>query len=253
VITFVNIGVGADARKFALQAVGRGVRIEPRKSQRRRLANLYNAGAVDASTFDQAKPYLSTVETLFIFGASRPALAAIFQGLEQEKFADAGSELALAVNQAALSADHPVLIPTYRRLDGELPVKQRSLHKFELAEPERQRLTAYVEYLGDDRVLLARHNLPPQQIGLLRGALAAPDAYFVDNGARRYGSIDILLPRLANYSPTTKRSPTSTISSACPAKSALSGNSPPMSKSRATFSCGATGGCSAAPMKPPTR
>jgi len=42
-LLFVNIGVGSDAKKFVLQSVGRGVRIEPQKYQRKRLQNLFNA------------------------------------------------------------------------------------------------------------------------------------------------------------------------------------------------------------------
>src|SRR3989344_2052673 len=41
-LLFVNIGVGSDAKKFVLQSVGRGVRIEPQKHKRRRLLNLFN-------------------------------------------------------------------------------------------------------------------------------------------------------------------------------------------------------------------
>lgn len=44
IILFINIGVGKDAKKFIIQSVGRGVRIEPIKGKRRRLRNLYNRG-----------------------------------------------------------------------------------------------------------------------------------------------------------------------------------------------------------------
>ena len=39
VINFINIG-GKDAKKFVVQSIGRGVRIEPIKNKRRRLAHL---------------------------------------------------------------------------------------------------------------------------------------------------------------------------------------------------------------------
>jgi type III restriction enzyme len=68
VITFINIGTGSEARKFVLQSVGRGVRIEPMKGKRKRLENLYNAKEVDEMLFGQAKPFLSAVQSLFIFG-----------------------------------------------------------------------------------------------------------------------------------------------------------------------------------------
>lgn len=198
VITFINIGVGTDARKFILQSVGRGVRIEPLPNRRRRLENLCNVGEADKTLYQQAKPYLSAVQSLFIFGTKREALAAVFDGLAQERMREEGIELALDVNESALCG-YPLLIPVYRRLDGTLLVQQRNPRKFELQVAEQQQLRHYVDYLGDDRLLLARHGLMPQQIALLQQTLATPETYFNPHTTRRYGSYEIMLPRLAQY------------------------------------------------------
>jgi type III restriction enzyme len=40
IILFINIGVGKEARKFVLQSIGRGVRIEPIKNERKRALNI---------------------------------------------------------------------------------------------------------------------------------------------------------------------------------------------------------------------
>jgi hypothetical protein len=198
VITFINIGTGTDAKKFILQSVGRGVRLEPLKGKRKRLASLHNAAEVDETTFQATRPFLPAVESLFIFGTKREALAAIFDGLEQEKEKEEGSALSLDVNTAALS-HHPVLVPFYCRLDGQLLVEQREPRKFEIQLGESALLKDYVNYLGDERLLLARHNLSPQQIGLLHKTLAAPDTYFNPNTERKFGHVEILLPRLTQY------------------------------------------------------
>ncbi len=66
VINFINIGMGEEARKFILQSVGRGVRIEPIKNKRKRLLQLYNAGEIDKKLFDKIKDKVLPVETLFI-------------------------------------------------------------------------------------------------------------------------------------------------------------------------------------------
>lgn len=199
VITFINIGTGEDAQKFVLQSVGRGVRIEPRGGKRRRLLSLHNAGEVDDATFAAARPFLHAVESLFIFGTKRAALETILAGLETERVQEAGQPLALDVNPAAQTAPHPILIPVFRRLDGQLLVEQRQPRKFELDPRERKLLGDYVAYLGDDRLLLARHDLTPRQIGLLRTTLAAPDAFFHPIAERRFGRVEILLPRLMQY------------------------------------------------------
>ncbi len=61
VICYINIGVGEDARKFILQSVGRGVRVEPFKNKRKRLLPLYNAGEVDKARFHALEGQRSTL------------------------------------------------------------------------------------------------------------------------------------------------------------------------------------------------
>lgn len=198
VITFINIGVGTEARKFVLQSVGRGVRIEPMKGKRKRLESLHNAREVDDLLYSQTKPFLSAVQSLFIFGTKREALETIFEGLAQEKEKEEGIELVLDVNTSAISS-YPILIPVYRRLEGHLLVEQHEPRKFEIQPTESQLLKNYVDYLGDERLLLARHGMSPQQIGLLEQTFAAPQNFFNPNTTRKYGNVEILLPRLTQY------------------------------------------------------
>ncbi len=56
-----------------------------------------------------------------------------------------------------------------------------------------------MEYLRDDRLLLARHGMNPQQIGLLDETLKSPDNYFNPNTQKKYGNINLLFPRLTQY------------------------------------------------------
>jgi type III restriction enzyme len=199
VITFINIGTGEEAQKFVLQSVGRGVRIEPRPGRRKRMQSLHNAGEVDDATWGAAKPFLHAVESLFIFGTKRAALETILTGLESEQAQAAGSLLVLDVNPAALTAPHPILIPVFHWLSGQLLVQQREPRKFELQRREQELLQDYVGYLADDRLLLAHHDLAPQQISLLHMTLAAPDTYFYPQTERRFGRVEILVPRLMQY------------------------------------------------------
>ena len=198
VITFINIGTGADARKFVLQSVGRGVRIEPVRGKRKRLENLYNAGEVNQALFDQARSYLAALQSLFIFGTNRSALATIFEGLEQEKEKEQGTEISLALNEKDIDG-HLLLIPTY--LDSPLPlVEQEEPRKFELRSDEFKHFKEYVEYLGDERLLLAHHDLQPQDINLLQEGLQQKREYFATTSeGRKYGNINLIFPRLQQY------------------------------------------------------
>lgn len=197
VITFINIGVGTDAKKFILQSVGRGVRIEPLKGRRRRLASLANAGEVENRLFQQARPFLPAIESLFIFGTNRDALESVFRELDQEKEKEEGAELALEVNPAA-SDGPPLLVPVYRYAGRPL-IEQRAPRKFELPQEELHDLQNYLDYLGDERLLLAHHDLAPRQIGYLAKILAEPDTYFNTGEGRKFGNVNILLPRLMRY------------------------------------------------------
>jgi len=199
VITFINIGMAAEAQKFILQSVGRGVRIEPIKGQRQRLENLHTIKIVNDELYDKVRPYLPAVQTLFIYGTSRDAIEKIMKGLDQSKGDDESAELALEVNQSALSQSHPVLIPVYRKLDGKLLIEEHDPRKFEILPDESKLLKEYREYLGDDRLLLAHHEMTPKQIEMLETVLAEPDKYLNPNTKRKFGKIDVLLPHLVQY------------------------------------------------------
>lgn len=197
VITFINIGTGTDAKKFILQSVGRGVRIEPLKGFRKRLAPLHTAGQVDSILFRHAGPFLKPIETLFIFGTNRAALESVFNELDQEKEKEEGVELALKVNSAA-QVGQTLLIPVYRKAQLAL-IEQRVPKRFELPDSDLLMLQGYVDYLGDDRLLLAHHDLSPRQIKHLKTTLGSPRTYFKPEGGRRFGQVGILLPRLVRY------------------------------------------------------
>lgn len=202
VITFINIG-GADAKKFILQSVGRGVRIEPVPNKRKRLVSLDTAKEIDHLLFTQARPFLPAVETLFIFGTNRSALESVFKELDNEKEKEEGFEIALEVNPAAIDG-RPLLVPDYE--DSKKPlIEQRAPSKFDIPQDELDYLNSYLEYLGDERLLLAHHDLSPQQIGYVQKSVADPDTYFNTAGGRKFGNINILLPRLTRYLGTTPR------------------------------------------------
>lgn len=196
VVTFINIGVGVDARKFILQSVGRGVRVEPLSGQRRRLQALYNANQVSeaqyASIHDRALP----LETVFILGTNRQALHTVMEQMDLEQGKDAAETLALAVNEAAQG--RTLLIPIYRYAGHRL-LDERSPGKFEIALDELEQLKRYAAHLADDRLLITTHRASPAETELLHRCLQDTGRYFNTNNPRRYGSMDVLVPRLLRY------------------------------------------------------
>jgi len=195
VINFINIGVGADARKFILQAVGRGVRIEPLKNQRKRLKHLNNAGGIEASLFDKIKDKVDPLETLVIFGTNRQALQTVMEHLNQESRKRDFQQLTLFKNPFA--EQHELLIPVYRLAEKPM-IEHGDSARFEIEPTEQELLKKYVDYIGDDRVLMALYDAEPQKIGLLKDSVADTDRFYKKSD-RPYRNIDLLVRRIFDY------------------------------------------------------
>jgi len=194
VINFINIGVGKEARKFVLQSVGRGVRIEPLKNKRRRLLELYNALEIEEDLFNQVQEKVLAMEALFIFGTNREALKTVLEKLELEGKGEGECQLSLFINKEV--KDHKLLVPIYKEANYSL-MKKRELTSFEINEQELELLKKYIEFIQDDRVFLMRYNSDPEKIKILKESITDPDRFKDSN--KSFKNIDILIQRIFNY------------------------------------------------------
>ncbi|MEA2065596.1 MAG: DEAD/DEAH box helicase family protein [Thermotogota bacterium] len=195
VINYINIGIGEDARKFILQSVGRGVRIEPIKDERKRLLSLYNAKEVSEALFNKIKHRVLPLETLFIFGTNRSALQVVIQGLQNEKKrAGEAQQLSLFVNSEVQK--HKLLVPTYKQ--AEQPIfKERKGTKFEISKAGFEVLNKFIKFIPDDRVFLMRYNTEPVRTKLLRDNLSDQSNFRF--GERSFKNVDLLAQRIFEY------------------------------------------------------
>lgn len=195
VMNFINIGVGADARKFILQAVGRGVRIEPVRNKRKRLKHLNNAGEVDSDLFEKVKDKVAPLESLVIFGTNRKALEKVIQHLDEESRKGEFHQLSLFKNEAA--EQHELLIPVYKLAEKPM-IEHGDGARFEVEADELDLLKEYVKYVGDDRVLMALYDAEPQKVGLLQVSVIDTDRFYKQSD-RPYRNIDLLVRRIFDY------------------------------------------------------
>jgi type III restriction enzyme len=195
VLNFINIGVGADARKFILQAVGRGVRIEPEENKRKRLLPLYNANEVDPKLFEKLKDKISALETLVIFGTNRQALQTVIEHLNQESRKRDFQQLALFKNPSA--DEHELLIPVYKKGEKTI-IESGDSARFEIEVSEQELLKRYVDYIGDDRVLVVSYDAEPRKIALLKESVADPKRFYKPS-ERFYRNLDLLACRVFQY------------------------------------------------------
>ncbi len=200
VITYVNIGTDVEAKKFILQSVGRGVRIEPFKNQRKRLRELIASGILlpeDQSIASQVLSLVLPLESLYIFGTNREALNQVVSELDQESKQTGEHEISLAINQEAVEGKR-LLIPVYQLSDTPL-YKERKLKKFELHHENLELLQAYLKYIDDDRVFYALHSAQPEQIAALRASIQNSSDTFRNDDARKYSNLGVMVRQALNY------------------------------------------------------
>ena len=153
IITFINIGMGAAARKFVIQSIGRGSRIEPIKNKRKRISYLFNANDQEAKQIiSNVNPALyKPIETLTIFGTKKGVINEIITTMRKEKLR-LGETISLDRNP--LADEHILLIPCYKE-SKKVPIE--NIPKFSINKESVTLLREYIKWMDDDRILLALH------------------------------------------------------------------------------------------------
>ena len=199
VIMYINIGTGTEAKKFILQSVGRGARIEPLPGYRQRFRELYASGMLpdgDEAVFHQVKNLIQPLESEFIFGTNHKALGMVITGLDQEDEHAGSYEISLRLNQEAIGGKR-LLIPVFRQQE-KLLHHQREQAKFPLSAQNLEQLDRYLAYLDDDRLLLALHDLSPRGAARLRANLLAANQHFNTEGPH-YKNLPVLVGQVNRF------------------------------------------------------
>ena len=193
VINFINIG-GSDAKKFVVQSVGRGVRLEPIPKHRRRLAYLLPIlEGEKKTTLESHHDQIAPLETLFLFATNRKAVKAVLEGLETEKHPDfeklEGFEKALIPEVEG--EEMPLLIPEYREDKGNLV---RS--PFSMSEETLRRFKAWIDRTSDS-VFAVRDGLAFSQIAELRDTAGCASTVKIQE--KPYAMIPFLQERFLSH------------------------------------------------------
>ena len=177
VMVFVNIGSG-DAKKYVLQSLGRGVRIEPLKEKRQRLETLSKNGDLEAKQIfslvqkKKKESSISLMETLFVFGTNEQNLREIMESIKFER--EKAGEL-IDVRKSNFDFNPTLLLPVYVE---KKKVQLKELPKF---RGNFKLLENYVKWIDDDRVIYALYydRTRPATLGRLHDYLE--EANFVNN------------------------------------------------------------------------
>jgi len=194
IILFVNIGVGSDAKKFVLQSVGRGVRIEPKKNKRKRILNLFNAKEIQEKIFNKVRQNILPLESLFVFGTNAENLKEIIRALKEEKQdRDLGQEF--MVNKEA--EKRLLLIPVYKESD-KIFAEEKEPQKYGISKDDFDLAKSMFNYLGE-KIALAKYECEVKVIKKAGESFETSEQYFDFVEERSILEPDLLMDRILDY------------------------------------------------------
>ena len=166
IILFINIGKGTDAKKFVLQSIGRGVRIEPLPNKRSRAVYLYNNQEIDNDIFNKIKDYIEPLESLFVFGTKADNLKEVIETLKQEKPEVLLGDL-FEINPAVKDKD--LLIPVYRDSD-KIVVEEKDIVKYPIHPDDYEMVKNYFIYINE-KVALSKYDCDVRVLNKIKEGL----------------------------------------------------------------------------------
>ncbi len=176
VMNFINIGKG-DAKKFVLQSLGRGARIEPTPNNRQRL-----------KVTDSNKEQL--LETLFVFATNKGAVKTILDTINTQKSEE--KKIALKANDRTFD----LLIPCYETIPEHLKVD--SMAKFNISDAAYERFCKYLSSFSDN-LLYLKTNISKSNLRLLRKSVTNKSLLFKSNPSFNYLDMEILMDKIINH------------------------------------------------------
>jgi superfamily II DNA or RNA helicase len=199
IILFINIGKGADAKKFVLQSIGRGVRIQPLPNKRGRLEKLYNNGEIDKELVKKIYEYVSPLETLFIYGTKADNLQEIVNTLKQESEDEENIGHLFEINPELL--DKLLLVPTYKDSNLMLIEREGGISEYAISQQDYDMIKTYLKGL-DGRILAWKYDADPLIIIKLKKLLSKKqknNLFHISDTAKIIKKPDILLQNIISY------------------------------------------------------
>ncbi|MEM0139647.1 MAG: DEAD/DEAH box helicase family protein [Ferroplasma sp.] len=179
VMMFINIGVG-DSKKYVLQSIGRGERIEPLKNERKRLKFLSRENIRAKDLYDKADHiFVSLIETLFVFGTSVENLNSILDAIKFER--EKNGQL-IKLNKNSEIGNNLLLIPTYK-IEKNIDIS--GIPKF---SGNYGLIKEYIEWIGNDKLLYAIHSesIRPSDIIKLKEYIKDRSNFEITNEGNAY-------------------------------------------------------------------
>jgi hypothetical protein len=194
IVLFVNIGVGSDAKKFVLQSVGRGIRIEPIKNQRKRLVKLLNAKVVKEQLFEKVENLILPIESLFVFGTNAENLREIIATLKAEKQdKNLGDEFIVNPEREGKI----LLIPVYRD-SNRIFADENDPQKYSISEEDFKITSHFYKFIGD-KIALAKYDCEVKVLKKASKSFTEKERYYDLNEKNSFFEPELILDRIFDY------------------------------------------------------
>lgn len=186
IIVFINIGTGNEAKKFVLQSIGRGLRVQPFKSGDRKRLGI-------SSEFNKYRNLILPIETLFVWGTKAKIVKQIIESTK-EIIKNSGIRIQLKKNIKRIDG-HELFVPEYKKLKRVLNVeilKKMKIQKYAINRSDFLETKMVLENISDEFLYflyLTKEENPIEKIILLREMFKEEnkDYFFIEFEKQRLG------------------------------------------------------------------
>ena len=144
IINFLNIG-SANAKKYVMQTIGRGVRVEPLPNSRKRLQNLDYDEYNNIKDIDAIIENSNALESLFVFATSKKDVNSIFAELPDDK--EERFERLKGIHKLS-KPKIPLFIPKYKQK------KEKQDVKYNFPKKEYLRINKFLKNTSENIILM---------------------------------------------------------------------------------------------------
>lgn len=202
IIMFINIGTQL-AKKFVLQSIGRGVRIEPIKNQRMRLESLHLNDKSFKELHSRLGQFVDPLETLYVFGTKSENLQQILNTMSEERREARLLGDLFVKSQSAQGK--LLLIPVYKEMKDKLVDVKEPL-RYDISQSDYDLVRSMFWYLGKNLILL-KYDCDIDVLYQLENVFDEKHKtlYFRMRNDLNINNVDVLLRRILRHFSTKRK------------------------------------------------
>ena len=196
IINYINIGTQAQAQKFILQSLGRGIRIQPIKGERKRIDGIKGENILKRlnpiKQDDNLLTYARSLETLFVFATNSNVLKKVVEAMEKDSEEDI--EMMKITNVVKQEFPYIFLVPKYKETEF---INTDDIPKFNILEPDYKRMKEYVLENNINNLLL-KYDISLKELKKIKELLVDKNNFKFTN-LNTYSNLDILIYKLKEH------------------------------------------------------